>query len=118
MPHVRQHGSTFHSDLRFEKFPLLQLKSARHFFSAADDKRSQKADLAEWKCEMKEEHVNETGREINSIKRRIFGGGTSGSSVFGGGLPRLYVMIPGKLDSKDRKHTYTLTLNFVDKIKF
>lgn len=39
-----------------------------------DDKRSEKADLAEWKCEMKEEHVNETGKEINSIKRQIFRG--------------------------------------------
>lgn len=38
-----------------------------------DDKRPEKADLAKWKCEMKEEHVNETKEEINSIKRQIFG---------------------------------------------
>lgn len=40
-----------------------------------NDKRPEKTDLARWKCEMKEEHVNETDEEINSIKRQIFLGG-------------------------------------------
>lgn len=56
----------------------------------ADDKWSEKADLATWKCEMKEEHVNETEEEINSIKRQIFLGV--------GGCVCVYVCVehPGK----------------------
>lgn len=48
-----------------------------------DDKRPEKADLAKWKCEMKEEHVNETKEEINSIKRQIFGGCIRGVCGYG-----------------------------------
>lgn len=40
--------------------------------SNGNDKRCSGADLAGWKCEMKEEHVNETEKEINSRKRQIF----------------------------------------------
>ena len=48
-----------------------------------DDKRSVKADLAKWKCEMKEEDVNETGGEMNDIKRRILRRRGCGAGVEG-----------------------------------